>query len=460
MRTIRLRTIPLVCAALALVATACGDSGDDATPATTSPPAGQATTAGAPADPLTAIGIDTKKCPSGYSPTKGIVNNEILIGQSVPQTGTFAGFGLLAQSMKAYFDYANAELNGVNGKKLKLIVKDDAYEPDRTGKNVDEMLDKDGVFAFSGILGTPNNLTVWDKLNDQCIPHLFPSTGAPDWGDVAQHPWTVSGAVVPYNLEARIWVDHIREKFPNGATVAMLQTDNEFGKAYDFWFKKYIAGTNIRVVASEKHDPAAPNITNQMTTLINSKADVAIGGTTTTFCTQFLKAIGDNGTWKPLKLVSGTCRSSLFIAPAGPGAADALFLTAGKDLSDPALAADTNLTKLRETMVKYGLAQATLGVSLIPTGWLYGELLRDVLVRADGKPGGLNRTNVMLAARETDFKSASGLIHDGVQLKLAGRNDAYLIESARFDKWTGTAFEKAGEVVTKYEGQLKYEKTA
>ena len=447
--------------ALALIGASCGDDKSETTPTTTAssgaPATAGATTTTKPVDPLTAIGIDVGKCGSSYNPTKGIVNNEILIGQSVPQSGAFAGFGYLSTALKAYFDYANAELNGVNGKKLKLIVKDDAYEPARTSKNVDDLISTDGVFAFSGVLGTPNNLAVWDKLNDQCIPHLFPSTGAPDWGDVANHPWTVSGAVVPYNLEARMWVDYLKTKYPNGTNVALLIADNDFGKAYDFWFKKFIAGTNIKIVDSQKHDPAAPNVTNQMTTLGNSKAEVAIAMTTTTFCTGFLKGIGDNPNWKPaVKLMSGTCRSSLFIGPAGPGATDSLYAAAGKDLGDPALATDPDVIKTRQLAVKYGIAEGLLAVSLIPTGWLYGEILRDVLVRADGKPGGLTRPNVLLAARETNLKP--GLILPGVQLKLAGKDDAYLIESARFDKWNGTTFEKAGEIVTTYEGQLKFEK--
>ena len=62
----------------------------------------------------------------------------------------------------------------------------------------------------------------------------------------------------------------------------------------------------------------------------------------------------------------------------------------------------------------------------------------------------------MLAARETNLKP--GLVLPGVQVKLSGKDDAYLYESARFDKWNGTTFEKAGEVVTTYEGQLKFEK--
>lgn len=450
-------------AAASLVAAACGDDNSSAPTTTQAPNAtssgGGPVTTKAPADPLKDIGIDLSKCPKDYNPTKGIVNNEILIGQSVPQSGAFAGFGLLTTALNAYFKYANEELGGVNGKKLKLVVKDDAYEPDRTAKNVDEMIDRDGVFAFSGILGTPNNLAVWDKLGDLCIPNLFPSTGAPDWGDVNGHPWTVSGAVVPYNLEARLWVDYIKDKYPSGTNVALLIADNEFGKAYEFWFKKFIQGTNIKIVASEKHDPAAANVNNQMTTLGNSKAEVAIGMTTTTFCGSFLKGIGDNPNWKPaLKLVSGTCRISLFIAPAGAGANDSLFLTAGKDLADPAFANDANMTKLRDTMVKYGIDRNLLGVSLIPTGWLYGEILRDTLIRAEAKQGGLTRTNVMLAARETNFKSPSGLVHDNVLIKLQGKTDAYLVESARFDKWNGTAFEKVTEIQNKYEGQIQFEK--
>jgi hypothetical protein len=42
-----------------------------------------------------------------------------------------------------------------------------------------------------------------------------------------------------------------------------------------------------------------------MTTLAATNAQVVIGGVTATYCTQFLKALGDNPTWKPTKLVSG-----------------------------------------------------------------------------------------------------------------------------------------------------------
>ena len=82
----------------------------------------------------------------------------------------------------------------------------------------------------------------------------------------------------------------------------------------------------------------------------------------------------------------------------------------------------------------------------------YDARTRLIIVQRGSRSVGM----VVDSARETDFPS--GLRLPGVSLKLSGKDDAYLIESARFDKWNGTTFDKAGEVVSTYEGQLKFEK--
>ena len=186
----RHRYLPILATVVvaSMIAGACGGDDKQGSTATTVAPgstttgssATSATTTTAKADPLAAIGIDLKKdCPTDYKPAQGVSDTEILIGQSVPKSGPQAAFGLLTTGMQAYFDYANAELNGVNGKKLKLVALDDAYDPEKTVKNVNDLISQ-GVFATSGILGTAQNLAVRETLNDKCIPQLFPSTGSPD----------------------------------------------------------------------------------------------------------------------------------------------------------------------------------------------------------------------------------------------------------------------------------------
>jgi hypothetical protein len=75
-----------------------------------------------------------------------------------------------------------------------------------------------------------------------------------------------------------------------------------------------------------------------------------------------------------------------------------------------------------------------------------------VLLRADELEGGLTRPNVLIAARQTEF--ASKLLYDGVQLKMDGVADTYLVESGRIEKWNGTTFEQVTDLYD-FEGETK-----
>ena len=40
-------------------------------------------------------------------------------------------------------------------------------------------------------VGTPNNLAVWDQLDQQCIPNLLAATGDQGLVDPENHPFTL-----------------------------------------------------------------------------------------------------------------------------------------------------------------------------------------------------------------------------------------------------------------------------
>ena len=81
--------------------------------------------------------------------------NEIVIGQSVALTGSLAEVGKdYSAAMKAYFDYVNAK-GGINGKQLKLVVKDDASTPAKTFQNAQALINEN-VDLLAGFTGTPN----------------------------------------------------------------------------------------------------------------------------------------------------------------------------------------------------------------------------------------------------------------------------------------------------------------
>ena len=90
----------------------------------------------------------------------GVTSSTIKLGITLPLTGSASyGYKELPGAMKAYFDYVNAN-GGVNGRKISLVVKNDAYLPKQAIQNTQDLIGKDKVFAIVGALGTANNKAV------------------------------------------------------------------------------------------------------------------------------------------------------------------------------------------------------------------------------------------------------------------------------------------------------------
>lgn len=108
----------------------------------------------------------------------GVSAKEILIGQFAAQTGPAAELGKRMQlGILAYFNAVNAA-GGVNGRMLKLVSRDDGYEPDRALAAVKALISEDKVFALIGSVGTPTTLAAVPAINEEKIPLVGPFTGA------------------------------------------------------------------------------------------------------------------------------------------------------------------------------------------------------------------------------------------------------------------------------------------
>jgi len=97
----------------------------------------------------------------------GVTDTEVVIGMSTPLSGPAALWGVTAQGAKAWADYVN-DNGGVNGRKIKIILKDDGYNPARAMANLTEM--KGQVFAVCALLGTAVANATKDFFAENKIP--------------------------------------------------------------------------------------------------------------------------------------------------------------------------------------------------------------------------------------------------------------------------------------------------
>ena len=152
------------------------------------------------------------------------------------------------------------------------------------------------------------------------MPQLLNATGAAQWGDVENHPWT-TGAQLDYFSAASLWAEWLKQKYPNGVKVASITFNSDFGKSYLNGFRHAIKGTNIQLVGDFPHDPTAPNIDNQYTSAAATGADVLLLQTTGVYCTQGMADV-EKGSWKPDGHHVGDVRVAEPVLPAAdrPGA--------------------------------------------------------------------------------------------------------------------------------------------
>ena len=97
----------------------------------------------------------------------GLTDNEVVIGVTVPLTGPAASWGSLGYGVKGWAEYVNDQ-GGVHGRKIKVILKDDAYNPSRAVANVAEMKDK--VLAICALTGTAIIQACRDDVVENKIP--------------------------------------------------------------------------------------------------------------------------------------------------------------------------------------------------------------------------------------------------------------------------------------------------
>jgi branched-chain amino acid transport system substrate-binding protein len=384
--------------------------------------------------------IDLNECPDDWSDTSGITDTEIRHGNTTAQSGTLAAYGNIAVGGQALFSWVNENLGGVGGRDMNIIVRDDGYVAAQTIEFVNELIESENIFTLT-TLGSPNTLAVYDQLNEECIPMPWVQTAHPAWGDPVNHPWT-NGGDLSYSSEAILWGGWIQANAEDqGLTlpvkVAGLVMDNDFGAAYELTFEEW-AEEHPDVVSefvAVRHDPAAPTLTNEMTTIAASDPDIFISMTAGNACLQAVQEAETSGIYEsvPVLFNNQTCKSvGAYMTPAGD-AADGWWIIGGafKDhLGDQIFRQEVYAQWMIDILEAEGLDST---ISLLGWGWRYNWPIWQVYEIADALPGGISRTNFILAVRSFDMPHPSFL--QEIEFGFNGNDDSYYVEGSEISRF-------------------------
>jgi branched-chain amino acid transport system substrate-binding protein len=158
----------------------------------------------------------------------GVAADSITFGQAAVLEGPASALGQgMRAGIQAAFDEANAR-GGVHGRKLKLVSRDDGYEPDRAIAETKKLIEEDKVFALIGPVGTPTSAAAQPIATAAHVPFIGPFTGA----GFLRNPKldNVINVRASYGAETEAWIKHLTQDLKI-KKIAILYQDDAFGRA-------------------------------------------------------------------------------------------------------------------------------------------------------------------------------------------------------------------------------------
>ena len=372
---------------------------------------------------------------SGGGPTAsdvGITKDQILLGSTNPLSGPAAAYGTIDKAMDAYFHYVNDQ-GGVNGRKISFKYLDDAYNPAQTVPLTKQLVEQDQVFAMFGGLGTQDQTSVRDYLNQKKVPQAFVATGATTFSaEYKKYPWTW-GWQPTYQGESLIYAQYVLKNTPS-AKIGVIYQNDDYGQDYLAGLQKGLGSNASMIVDKENNDVGAPDLSSQILKLKASGADTffvfetpspAIKAIVTAYKVGWHPTIYLNSVSAPIPYVQAAQK-----AAGDPKAVDGILSVSYlKDAIDPAQQSDKGVQLYKQVMQKYypdGKVEDAFNFYGMAVAWS----TVDVLKKAGQNPTRKSLADAINSMNETD----NPFLYPGVVAKNTS-SDHYTITQEYQEKY-------------------------
>jgi ABC-type branched-subunit amino acid transport system substrate-binding protein len=444
-----------------LVAAACGRGGNDqskdttttsaessTTPSNAPPTTTALTTTAAPTTTTTTWGVRADKvligpgglqvnlaaCPESWQDQQGISAERILLGASGPFTGPAAPIGLSLKGYEARLAQANTQ-GGIAGRSLEMVVLDDGWDPQVSAADARTLIDSHGVMALTGLYGTKQADAASAVASPACVPQVVLSPH-PALSDAATRPWLVP-TLSSWMSDITAMLQTIAGEQPTGVTLAVVSDDDrEYGDSLVRYATAAAAlYPNVTVLPAVRVPAGTTDGTAIAAQVAAGQPTALIVGMTSTATEPVLRALHASNAAAEARFVTSAVQLQRLVAAGVEG-----WRTV-RSPDAPQEASGTLAAGFLEAADAAGLSSSDRPVFWI--GYANADLLLQALKSAAQLPGGLSRTNLLLAlwSMQTTHPAVPGL-----KVHANGPADPVLVEGGVLSRLSGGVLVPIGVV--------------
>ncbi len=208
--------------------------------------------------------------------TRGVTSTEITLGMHTDLSGVAATYGVSSSNgVKMRFDEINAA-GGINGRKINVIIEDQAYQVPKAVQACNKLINRDNVFAFVAPLGTPMYNACFKDQLAAGVPNLFPLSAARSMFEPYDRLKFYGAA--SYVDQIRSAVSYFVSKKDKKAICVMYQ-DTDFGREILVGAETQAKQLGIKIATTSAHKPTDQDFTASLTNLKTAGCDLVLMGT-------------------------------------------------------------------------------------------------------------------------------------------------------------------------------------
>ena len=212
---------------------------------------------------------------------EGISASEIVIGTHQDLSGPIKVWGVpVSNGMKMAVEEINAA-GGINGRKLRMILEDNGYDPKKAVLASQKMVERDKIFAMVGPMGSPTVLAAQDILFDAGVLQLFPLTAAEftfKFDPSKPQERLKFNNLLPYVESTRAALKYMVE-WKNPKKPCILHQDDEYGKNVLDGFTQQLEAMKLQPASVTSYKRGASDFSAQVAKMKSDGCDLVVLGT-------------------------------------------------------------------------------------------------------------------------------------------------------------------------------------
>jgi len=213
-----------------------------------------------------------------FAANPGFDDKEIRIAQFGPQTGPAAPWGAVARGTGLLFQIVNEE-GGIHGRKIKYFSRDDQYNPAQTAAIVKELVEREGIFAFTGGVSSAGGNAVKGLLAENKILWVTPgsagvNTDAKGEIDPVMNPYRYYSYPL-FQDEASVLTKYLVEKM-GFKKIGFLYQNDSYGKSGLAGCIERLDSYKMKLTEAIPVEPTDKDLASQILRFKNSGVEATI----------------------------------------------------------------------------------------------------------------------------------------------------------------------------------------